>query len=537
MAHNTIGLDLGSSCVRAAVVKISLRNREIVKLDQEPVALDETGASTQEAILEAASRLMKRLDMEGVSIHCAIPGESASVRKVNLPVSATRRLDQVLRFELDEVLPYDIEDAVFDYVETERNNEEISLLTATALTEQVVTLIDGLAEHDISPREIGINSFSYLNRIFTGHDTDEVTAFVDIGHTRTNIAILDRTEPTIRTALRGGRQLTQKLAEAGGAEFHRAEAYKKEYGLTGRVGEVLQNSLKPFVREIQQTFKGHLAAGGRPVSNVKLCGGGSLLVGLADHLSRELDVPVEVFDVPAPSVLKPTDDVRATTYALAYTLALREEVPRAKRIDVRRGGLAFKGNIDLLKQRARWLAVCVGAIVLSWVVSGFAEYSSLSSRVESQQKTLRERTEKVFGKPMANHEEIAEMLTGVVKEDEEAPIPAHDAFDVLVGLSERIPTMVVHDVEQLEIKPKKVILKGMVDAELKTESDMDSDSEADGDMDAPSSNEDLPDLAPTDLIKQKLEAYTECFTAVRVGKVSTVDERRRYQMDIDSRCP
>jgi general secretion pathway protein L len=536
MAHDTIGLDLGSSFVRAVVVRISLRQREIVRLEQEPVPLDETGCSTPAAIVEAAGRLLKRLALEGETIHCAIPGESASVRKIILPISAVRRLDQVLKFELDEVLPYDIEDAVFDYVETERTNEEIALLTATAPRDQIVELIDGLAAQEIAPREIGVSSFSYLNRIFTGHDTEAVSAFIDIGHTRTNIAVLDRTEPTIRTILRGGRQLTQKLSEAGGVEFHRAEAYKKEYGLTGRVGEVLRKSLKPFVREIQQTFKGHLAAGGRPVSDVKLCGGGSLLVGLESYLSEALGVPVEVFQLPARSEVKDTNDLRGATYTLAYTLALREEVPRSKRIDVRRGGLAFKGNLDFLKNRVRWLAVSAAAIVLSWVVSGFAEYSSISGRVEQQRAELEKRTSEVFGKPIADHDRIEEMLEGTKKDEEEAPVPDKDAFDVLVELSKRIPVSVVHDVEQLEIKPMKVILKGMVDADLKSESEMDSEG-TDDKPDAPETGGESPDLAPTDLIKQKLEEYTECFTAVRVGRVSTVDERRRYQMDIDSRCP
>ena len=31
--------------------------------------------------------------------------------------------------------------------------------------------------------------------------------------------------------------------------------------------------------------------------------------------------------------------------------------------------------------------------------------------------------------------------------------------------------------------------------------------------------------------------FTECFTAIRVGKVTAVGERRKYQMDIETQCP
>jgi hypothetical protein len=47
----------------------------------------------------------------------------------------------------------------------------------------------------------------------------------------------------------------------------------------------------------------------------------------------------------------------------------------------------------------------------------------------------------------------------------------------------------------------------------------------------------VPDLSPTDLIKQQLEAFEECFAAIRVGNVSSMAERRRYTMEIDTRCP
>ena len=156
MAHNSIGLDLGSSEVRAAVVRISLRSREIIQLEREPVALDETGASSPEAVLEAAGKLMQRIETMGAGLHCAITGELASIRKIILPAGASKRLDQVLKFELDEVLPFDIEDAVYDYVETAHTAEDLVVLSASVLHEKVEDLIVGLESQSIAPREIGV---------------------------------------------------------------------------------------------------------------------------------------------------------------------------------------------------------------------------------------------------------------------------------------------------------------------------------------------------------------------------------------------
>ena len=548
MAHNAIGLDLGSSEVRAVVVRVSLRQREIVQLDREKVVLDETGGSDPEEVLAAAGRLIKRIETEGASIHCAVTGELASIRQIIMPASAVRRLDQVLKFELDEVLPFDIEDAIFDYIETNRTGTELVLQTATVLHDQVEKMVSGLEAQNISPREIGVDTFAYLNRISSGDQGDEVIAFVDIGHSRTNIAILDKNEPTIRTVLRGGRQLTNKISEVGAVDYERAEVYKKEFGLTGKVGEILRESLRPLIREIQQTFKGHLAAGGRPVTQMKLCGGGGLLIGLDKYLSMSLGIPVEIYDIPKPEATSGvSDDARGAIYALAYMLALREEVPREKRINVRRGALAFKGDYQLIKRRVRWLVAAALIVALSWGFASFAELSALADRVERQQAELSERTKTLFGKSILEYETLAEKLGGKTKQ-EKVPIPTKDAFEVLEEISKRVPPTVVHDMEQLEIKPKRVTLKGLINPDLGTgeKDDGDTDSESESIPETPEpkteESESVPeapgsDLAPTDLIKMKLEEFSECFTAIRVGRVSTVGDRRRYQMDIDSRCP
>lgn len=529
MSHDVVGLDLGSSEVRAIVVRMSLRGREVAKTECEPVNLKEDGQPDWEETLLAAGRLIKRLELSGETIHAAIQGELVSVRHVELPQSASRRLEQVLKFELDEVLPFDIDDAVFDFVETKRTGEAISLLTATALHDKVAGIIEGLRANGIDPREIGVSSLCYAAANPRGRESrEEITAIVDIGHQRTNIAVVDPETPTTRTVLRGGRDLTLKLVEVGGVDFARAEAAKRQNGLQGKVGEVLENAVKPLVREIQQTLKGHLASGGRRVDRVLLCGGGSLLHGLDRYLADTIGIPVERYEPSLTAVDAPGGGFSPSAYALAYSLALREETPRAKRIDLRRGDLAFKGDYEFLKKRVGWMAACAVAVLLSWVFASFAEYRVLDKRVEMQKASLVDATKRLFGEPVLDFDVLVEKFAG--ESVAEAPIPKKDAFEIVLELSRRIPDSVVHDIDYLEIKQKRITLRGIVDAELRSV-DGPGDSEPSGKPDAGE------ELSPTDLIKQKLDEFKECFTAIRVTKVTSMDDRRRYQMDIDSKCP
>lgn len=530
MAHVVIGLDLGSSEVKAVALRTSLRGAEVVRVLGEPVTLDAEGRSEPGEIIAAAARLVERLPREGANLHCGIRGDIAAVRRLVVPLNAVRRLEQVARFELDDLLPFDVTDAMFDFVELGRSAEGISLLCAAVLEKDVRALIAALEEKGIEPREMGVGSLDYLTA-WRGKEDGDVPAVIDLGHHHTDIAVCDPAAPTVRTVLRGGRDLTAHLAATFKLDYARAEEIKRSHGLTGKAGEALRQALRPLVREVQQTVKGHLAGGGRRVTRLILCGGGALLSGLLQVLADEIGVPSEIWEPPVTGALPPTDETfaTATASAQAYVLAKREDVSRDRRIDLRRGALAFKGDFEYLRKRVGWIAAALLLVILSWIFASYTEYNALAAEAERQRQVLGERTKRLFGQPVYDHAEIAAKLAGdkVI----EAPMPKRDAFDVLVELSRRMPDSVVHDLDYLEIKSKRVTMRGVVDAELKSEA-----GGRDGGVATADGGVGL-ELSPTDLVKQKLDEWKECFTGVRVGKVTTVEERRRYQMDIDSRCP
>jgi type IV pilus assembly protein PilM len=537
MGQNVIGLDLGSHTVKAVSLRFGLRGSEVAAADVEPVRLGADGASTEAEVFAAAGRLLARLKLEAGSLHCAVPGDAATIRQLRLPVGAARRLEQVLSFELDEALPFAIEDAVFDWVEQGRSSDGISLQAAVVRKERVKAIVDGLAACGSDPREIGVATVAYgVDRGRAGEA--EPTAVIDLGHTRTNVFFVGDEIGSSRTILRGGRDLTLRLAEAGQLPFELAEVNKHREGLAGRVGQILAESLRPLVREIRNTLAGHVAAGGKRVRRILLCGGGALLAGIDRLLSDELGVPVERYGVAAPRAALGEGAVAPEPLVLAHALARRESQERSRRLNLRRGELTFRGDTAFIRRRILAAGAFALAVVAAWIFSSYAQYRALADAGQAQEERLRAETLRFFGKELVERGEIEALVSGT--KSEVAPIPIRDAFDIVVELSKRIPTTVVHDIELLDIKPKRVTIRALVDAELKAG---DADGAAgdpagfageDGEGDEQS--EELQ-LSPTDLIQQKLSEFKECFTAIRIGKVQTHGARRSYQMDIDSKCP
>lgn len=527
MGQNVIGLDLGSHTVKAAVLRLGMRGDEIAAVGAEPVALGEDGASAEAEVFAAAGRLLARLDAQAESLYAAVPGDAATVRSVQLPTGAARRLEQVLRFELDEALPFPIEGAVYDWVEAGRTSEELRLTAAVVRAERMKQLVDGLAGVGVDPREVDVASFAYAVD-FLSHSGEPV-AVIDLGHVRTNVFVAGDAVQTARTILRGGRDLTLRLAEAGRVSFADAEINKRREGLNGRIGQILTEALRPIARELRNALAGHVAAGGRRVRRVLLCGGGSLLPGIGPFLADELGVPVEAYGVRLEGLA--AEGTAPESLVLAHCLARRDLLGKSRRLNLRRGAMAFKGDAAALRRRVLVAAAFAVALLGAWIFSSYAEYRLLESAAALQEEELRRETLRFFGKELVERDEIEALIKGDRRAA--APVPVRDAFDIVVELSKRIPPSVVHDVDLLDIKPKRVTIRALVNAELGPEAG-DGEPAAGGDDEG--DGEELQ-LSPTDLIQQKLSEFEECFTAIRIGKVQTRGERKSYQMDIDSKCP
>lgn len=523
MTQHFVGIDLGSYAVKAIVVKQGFRGGEIVKYDTELVAQDEHGVSLDTDIVQAAGRLVDRLRLPDASIYCAMPGESVSIHRLSLPLSAAKKAKQVLSFELDELLPYDIEDAVFDFIEVKRSAHEIAYLVAAIPSERIDAMLSIMQEVNIDPAEVSVSPLCYAPYLEEIEVISEPTAILDMGHQRTNLVVAGDKQMTCRTILRGGREISAKLAQVGNAAYEKGTLFKEQEGLTGRIGEVIRDTLGIVVREIQQTLTGHLANGGSEIKKMLLCGGSANLRELVPFLSKELEISIDIYK---PSIFKdggePIEQTLSPEFAvLATCLAGTGIVPKAKRFNFRRGAFTFKGDTEAVRKKIVIAAICFLCIVGAWIFSSVSQYVVISDQAQNVKTQLEEQTERVLGKKTVSRAIIEKKLNPHVAE--KSQIPTRDAYDIIIEISKRIPESVVHDIDELDIKPKHIKIRGKVDSELKlTEAQMDDES---------------ADLSPTDLIKSKLGEFEECFTGFKIPKVRTVDNRQEYTMEIDSTCP
>ena len=208
-----------------------------------------------------------------VTPYLAVPGDQLSVRVLELPFSDSRKIDQVVGYELEGQIVHAIEDVVFDHLVVGQRPEGSTVMAAAARRDDLAALIAAAEEHGIHPRALFAAPLIYrtllplADRRARRGAPSPCQAVLDFGHQRTNICFVRAGEPIYaRTIRRGGEHLTAAIAKAFNADAERAEQAKRSDAflvspgrpattpLAVKLDSVLREALAPTIRELRQTL-------------------------------------------------------------------------------------------------------------------------------------------------------------------------------------------------------------------------------------------------------------------------------------------
>lgn len=429
-----LGIDIGATSVRAAAIRTSYRKVQLVGLAS--VNVTETGG-VGEAIA-AAGRMAVGVGGSIDAIATSIEGSKTTARVVGLPQSAAKQLGDVLPFELESTLPFDLEEAVFDYRVLpglrETKGEELAVLATVARTADVVGRIDLVkSTMGMEPERVGVGAFPIANAVpFLPALAEDVTAVVDLGSTSSDVLILKGGEPI--------------------------------FARTVGVGtEGLPATASKLARELRTTIAAHRAQGGEPVARVFLSGGQAYAQGAVPFLTSALELPVEMLPPPTMEMTPIAPEYAATMASFAKAIGLALGLgPRPLGPNLRKGPLAFERGFAWVKEKIPLLAGLAAVIVVSFLFSAWAQLYAKGKEKAVLESALAAVTKDVLGEETSDAVRANELLSQQTAVNDEDPLPHADAFDVMVRLSELIPSTMTHDIEELDVQKGHVIVHGIV---------------------------------------------------------------------------
>ena len=113
-----VGLDIGSSAVKAVELKASGKGYKVTAFATEPVPPDSIvdGAIIDSAaVSDAIRRLFENKAFKTKEVAASLSGNAVIVKKINLPVMTEAELAESIYWEAEQYIPFDIQDVNLDY--------------------------------------------------------------------------------------------------------------------------------------------------------------------------------------------------------------------------------------------------------------------------------------------------------------------------------------------------------------------------------------------------------------------------------------
>lgn len=429
-----LGIDIGSASVKAAVVRSTYRKLALMRLASAEIA---ASGGVAEAVRMAVARAMEG-ERQGVdATAAAIDGSRAAIHRLLLPATAQKQLADILAYELEAQVPFDLAGAVFDWRLLERIGEDgqLAIVAAVARVDDVRARIEVVkAVTGQEPERVGVGAFAlaalvpYIPALADG----ETVAVVDLGAKASEVLVLERGEPVFARTLSTGT-------------------------------EGLPSTAERLARDLRVSFAAHRAQGGATPSRVFLCGGGAFVSGAEGFLSGSLEVPVQALPeaVLDATTVDPAAMREFPRYVKAVSLAL-SLAGRGAGMNLRRGPLSFERGFAWMRERIPLLAGLAAVILVSFVFSAWARLHSVHKERDALQAALGEVTKEVLGTEVTSADETQDSLSKEAALTDEDPLPHADGFDVMVRLSQAIPSTMVHDIEELDVQRGHVTVRGIV---------------------------------------------------------------------------
>ncbi len=154
-ARGVLGIDIGEREVRVVRTATGLRTRRVLERHSE--AIPDGPPQTRSARVAEA---LARLDLSGEEVVAALDAQDVSLRRLFLPFTEARKIDQVIGSEMEAEVPFDLERMLIDYQIVEKSASGTTLLAVAALKESIARLLEDLRAAGVDPTALDVDLFA-----------------------------------------------------------------------------------------------------------------------------------------------------------------------------------------------------------------------------------------------------------------------------------------------------------------------------------------------------------------------------------------
>jgi type IV pilus assembly protein PilM len=308
VARKVVGLDIGTTAVRAAEVSVRQGRAVLERIGQAGLpegAVVDGEVIDPAAVAAAIKDLWRRTRISSRRVIIGVGNQRVVVRLVDVPWMQPDELRSSLAFQAGDYLPIPVDQTELDYavvgeLEASGGQRLLRVLLVAAQKEMLAGHLRAVREAGLQPAGIDLNPIALLRSLGPVAGFGEgAEALVDVGARITNMVVHDNgVLRFVRILLMGGEDVTSTLERV--LELDRDAAERTKLAASAgddvdpQAAELVDQRLEVFVEEVRGSLDFYRSQqDATPLGRVVVSGGGSLLGPLVERLQDAVGVPTE----------------------------------------------------------------------------------------------------------------------------------------------------------------------------------------------------------------------------------------------------
>lgn len=304
-----LGIDFGTWSIKAVEVETNWRKSEILDLYEVTLPLQMQNAHL--CYQDALKELLQGLPSHPDKIITSLPADKVAIKFLRIPISSRKKVEQMFRFELEDNVPFKLEEAILDH-KVSPDGKGSLVVAALAPHRLLSQQIEWFQSIGVDPDWICFDGMGAINSLLASSTKTKSgssahnRALLDIGHSKSHLTVFEGDNPCIfRTFPWGSSQITEIIANNWGQALEDAQELKHskldlslaDFGGVGEdTTEAILQSLKVLISDIFHTLAGYRNTTKNEVQLLELTGGGARLKGISSFLENASNIQTCILD-------------------------------------------------------------------------------------------------------------------------------------------------------------------------------------------------------------------------------------------------
>ncbi|MEM7827908.1 MAG: pilus assembly protein PilM [Candidatus Aenigmatarchaeota archaeon] len=180
MGRLIAGIDIGSHSIKATIIEAYWKDFKVIE-QREEIIVDKA----------ELTHILKNIipsSFKGEVI-VSFPSSHYSQRKITLPFSERKKIEKVLKFEIEDTIPFSAEEIVADFHIIEKTPTGAELLVILTRKSDLKDFLELLNNASINPSMVEAEGLALIHLYQQYPKNDRVSAIIDVGSSKTNILI------------------------------------------------------------------------------------------------------------------------------------------------------------------------------------------------------------------------------------------------------------------------------------------------------------------------------------------------------------